>query len=222
MGREISLSTGTVALDFIRAAATAALKARSHDGDFLSFRHVRSVPPSEREVSVSDARQRANDQAKRKGLEHVCELTRRLRAYDESGASALALIARRLFPELYRDGDIGVRELIDAIKGHCWLYHKLDAQRVDEMTPAELAELLKKDVNAETERAKCRRSHGMTQAEGRCGRGRPRDTDAAADARLRDEWQQSGLSSYAQFAAKKGMKARDVKLAVDRARKHPR
>ncbi len=56
----------------------------------------------------------------------------------------------------------------------------------------------------------------------RCAkRGRKQDTDPTADARLRDEWEQSGCTSYAQFAAKKGngLKATDVKLAIDRARK---
>lgn len=52
--------------------------------------------------------------------------------------------------------------------------------------------------------------------------GRPSDTDPTADANIRDEWetfQQSGGRKIAQFAAKGGLVEKDVRSALDRARK---
>jgi hypothetical protein len=57
----------------------------------------------------------------------------------------------------------------------------------------------------------------------RSKRGRKPDTDPPADALLRDEWERSGCSTYAAFAARmgKGLTAAKVRAAVDRARKRP-
>jgi hypothetical protein len=59
------------------------------------------------------------------------------------------------------------------------------------------------------------------QRASRARRGRPRDTDAAADAQVSAAFKKSGLT-YAQYAATKGLKPLDVERAVDRHRKRPK
>ncbi|HKD36564.1 MAG TPA: hypothetical protein VKB78_07175 [Pirellulales bacterium] len=61
-------------------------------------------------------------------------------------------------------------------------------------------------------------ARGQKQTPVKSKRGRRRDTDPDADARLAAEFKKSGLT-YTGFAARKGVKPRDVKLAIDRARK---
>ena len=50
-------------------------------------------------------------------------------------------------------------------------------------------------------------------------RGRPQDTDEAADKRIDDAWKTDQYPTYANLAAEKGISPLDVKRAIDRHRK---
>jgi hypothetical protein len=84
------------------------------------------------------------------------------------------------------------------------------------MEPSGVVDLLRKAVEA-----KATRTATVRRKAPRGKGGRRRDTDPVADAKLRDEWEASGLATYAQFAARKKMDTKAVKDAIDRARKRP-